>query len=650
MKCSLKAVVLFLKLFLLQTQTRKIAVDPFFNRCYCPIDYIKGLQTELLKVQSMISPKLIFKIILSQSKWYRFAILFIIIQMIEFTPVVAQSSAHDFDKTTNAFKVVAFLPSWSLSQDALPLNSLTHIQYSFIRPTEKGGLTTLDNPQKLKDVVTKAHANKVLVGIVVGGWSNLKNEDFERMASNPETRRTFIHNLLSLITKYQLDGVDVNWQYPSKEVDQTNYTKLITELGNALHEKGKYLSATVAAYGERADEIQDQVFNAVDFLNLLAYDGGVGEDHSSYQFAASSINYWIERGVPSSKVVLGLPFHAQPTWKSYRTLIDEGANGNVDVYQGNFYNGLYTVKQKTKLVLDRNVGGVMISDITQDATGEYSLVRAIHQAIPRQLNSLRKPVPFDGIVHDIPGIIEAEHFDLGAEGIAYHDLMPENSGGAFRDDAVDVEVNGSTKNDYKVASIQAGEWLMYSVNVTTSGPLTLEAQVASTLGNKAFHIEMDGVNVSGPIKVPNTGGWENWQSVSITTSSIKRGKKLMRVVMDDGDFNLNRISFSSSAIPELVQTQDEPEVKEEEVTGLTLHPNPGTSGVSQDVTLTFDSPNQNNISVALTDISGNVLFKSIYTSSDGKTVNVSLPDLSKGIYMLRIRSDKKSWVERYYVK
>lgn len=580
----------------------------------------------------------------------RFVMLFSILLMIESNVMLAQLGTHSVPKMTSSFKVVAFVPSWSTSKDLLPFNKLTHIQYSYIRPTLTGGLTTLDNPQKLKEIVSKAHAHDVLVGIAVGGWSELRNEDFQAMASQPLTRRNFINNLLSLIKKYQVDGIDVNWQYPSSGVDQTNYTTLLTELSNSLHAKGKYLSATVAAGGEDADKIQNQIFSVIDFLNVQAYDAGKGEDHATYNNASSSINYWTNRGVPSSKIVLGIPFHAQPSWKSYNTLISEGANANIDSYKGNFFNGLYTVKQKTKLALDRHLGGVMISDITQDVTGENSLVRAIIQTIPKQSHDLRNPIPFDGTRHRIPGIIEAEHYDLGEEGVAYHDLMPENSGGYFRTDAVDIEIDASSKNDFKIASIQAGEWLTYSVNVTTSGALKLEVQVASISGNKTFHFEMDGVNISGQIMVPNTGGWGDWQTVSVTTLKLRPGKKTMRVVMDDGDFNLGRVTFSSLPITDVIQTPEDAESKEEVMTGLTLHPNPGISGTPQDVILTFDSSDHKNASVVVSDISGVVLFKQRYTTSDSNTITVSLPELPHGIYILRIQSDKKSWTERYYVK
>src|SRR6185369_10237792 len=94
------------------------------------------------------------------------------------------------------------------------------------------------------------------------------------------------------------------------------------------------------------------------------------------------------------------------------------------------------------------------------------------------------------------------------------DSDPSNNGGAYRlDEGVDIE--GTTDNavpGYDVGWTQGGEWLNYTVNVTTTGHYSLSARVASQGDGGAFHIEMDGNDVSGPVVVPDTTGWNAWQS------------------------------------------------------------------------------------------------------------------------------------------
>jgi chitinase len=154
--------------------------------------------------------------------------------------------------------------------------------------------------------------------------------------------------------------------------------------------------------------------------------------------------------------------------------------------------------------------------------------------------------PYGGTVRNIPGKIEAEHYDLGGAGVAFNDLSAGNSGAAFRTDDVDIEASTDTGTGYNIGWIQAGEWLEYTVNVTTAGAYTLSARVAATAAGKTFHVEMDGANVSGTITVPNTTGWQIWQTVTATTTSLTTGQKVMRIYADQGDFNLNYVDFATS--------------------------------------------------------------------------------------------------------
>jgi hypothetical protein len=447
------------------------------------------------------------------------------------------------------FKVIGYMPSWAGTAAEIQYSKLTHINYSFIRPTTTGGLTAVDQPAKLQDIVSRAHAAGVKVGIAIGGWSDLNNTDFQSMSANAGYRSTFINNVVNLLNQYALDGVDIDWEYPADGADPANFTTLMTELGNAMHSRGKFLSAAVAANGYNANGVQNAVFNVVDHLNLMVYDGGSGADHSPYSYAVTSLDYWLGRGLPPSKAVLGVPFYARPSWKPYRQLLSEGASPNSDTYNGDYYNGIPTIKAKTNLAFDRNCGGMMFWELSQDAIGANSLVTAIKEVVDQRTGTPQTQSPYGGTVRSIPGTIEAEHYDLGGEGVAYHDLSAGNSGNAFRTDNVDLEASTDTGTGYNVGWVQAGEWLEYTVNVTTAGAYSLAVRVAATAAGKTFHIEMNGVNVSGTITVPNTGAWQTWQTVTVTTSSLTTGQKVMRIVMDTGDFNLNNVAFTTGSNP-----------------------------------------------------------------------------------------------------
>ncbi len=277
-------------------------------------------------------------------------------------------------------RIVGYQPSWAGTSAEIEYDKLTHVIYAFIRPTTTGGLTAVENPQKLQDIVTRGHAQGVKVLMAVGGWSDLNNADFQSTAANASYRATFINNLVALVNTYGLDGVDIDWEYPADGADPANFATLMRELGAAMRSRGKLLTAAVAAYGYYANGVQTSVFADVDFLNLMVYDGGDGAAHSPYSMAVQSLDYWLGRGLPAGKAVVGVPFYGRPTWKSYRQLLAEGANPTQDVFNGVYYNGTATIKQKATLAKQR-ASGIMIWELSQDTHDANSLLRAVNEVI-----------------------------------------------------------------------------------------------------------------------------------------------------------------------------------------------------------------------------------------------------------------------------
>ncbi len=156
--------------------------------------------------------------------------------------------------------------------------------------------------------------------------------------------------------------------------------------------------------------------------------------------------------------------------------------------------------------------------------------------------------PFRGEPVAVPGTIQAEDFDNGGEALAYHDTTATNEGGKYRSLAVDIEFGADGAAGYNVGWVRAGEWLEYTIEVSTAGAYTLEARVASAGSGGTFHVEFDGVNKTGTLTVPNTGGSQTWQTVSRTGLTLAAGRQVMRVAMDAnggtgavGNFNLFRL-------------------------------------------------------------------------------------------------------------
>jgi hypothetical protein len=76
-----------------------------------------------------------------------------------------------------------------------------------------------------------------------------------------------------------------------------------------------------------------------------------------------------------------------------------------------------------------------------------------------------------------------------------------------------------------------------------SGTYRIEVRVASEEGGKVFRIRFDGVDKIGAVGVPNTGGEQNWQTVSVDGVELNAGEQVMRIDIDTGGFNLDFVKF-----------------------------------------------------------------------------------------------------------
>ncbi len=154
--------------------------------------------------------------------------------------------------------------------------------------------------------------------------------------------------------------------------------------------------------------------------------------------------------------------------------------------------------------------------------------------------------PYGGSVWAVPGTIQAEDFDTGGQDVAYHDNTWGNTGGLYR--STDVDIAATSSGGHTIGWTEPGEWLRYSVNVSSAGTYTLVARVASNGGGGTFHVEFNGENKTGSLRVPNTGGWSTYTDVSATIS-LSAGQQTMTVVFDEAGSTgaIGNLSFISLA-------------------------------------------------------------------------------------------------------
>jgi len=252
-------------------------------------------------------------------------------------------------------------------------------------------------------------------------------------------------------------------------------------------------------------------------------------------------------------------------------------------------------------------------------------------------------LPYGGSAWPIPGKIEAEEYDYGGEGIAYRDFEEENKFNLFRtSEAVDVETAGDTGNGYDVGWIETGEWLEYTVNVTTPGTYTVEARVASAnAGTKTMHIEMDGIDITGPITFDATGGWQTYQTIAVTTPALTTGGKVMRIVIDAGGFNLNYVNFISLTTLGIEDSWSSGSTKGGNGKGISnveLYPNPAKAGGS--INVDFANPNEMNYQLLLYNYLGEIVYQNDVNVTGSSVYIFDLsPKFSPGCYQLEIISE-----------
>jgi len=100
---------------------------------------------------------------------------------------------------------------------------------------------------------------------------------------------------------------------------------------------------------------------------------------------------------------------------------------------------------------------------------------------------------------------------------------------------VEIEATSDSGGGYNLGYVYPGEWLRYSVNVTTAGVYNFDIRFAVGGTGGTFHVEVGGVNVTGPIAVTSTGGWQTWRTVRVSGITLAAGPQVWRVVIDSAN-------------------------------------------------------------------------------------------------------------------
>jgi len=155
-----------------------------------------------------------------------------------------------------------------------------------------------------------------------------------------------------------------------------------------------------------------------------------------------------------------------------------------------------------------------------------------------------------------PVAIEPASIKIEAEDyVDFDDTTAANLGGAYRSDAVDIEATTDVGAGYNVGWWEAGEWLAYpAISIPTSGRYEIALRVASPTGGQVNVDFNAGSLAVGAVNIPATGGWQNWQTVSIETN-LTAGSYSLGLFAQTGGWNINWIEIKKvSGTPDPVAT------------------------------------------------------------------------------------------------
>lgn len=230
------------------------------------------------------------------------------------------------------YVIIAYVTSWK----DVPVDPtvMTHINYAFGHVNDTFDGVRIDNPDRLRKIVALKTVNSDLkVMLSVGGWGSGR---FSEMAADDQRRLSFAQDCLKAVEEFGLDGIDIDWEYPTSDVagissspdDRENFNLLMRDLRAVLGED-RLLTLASSAYAEYIDFWACEKY--LDFVNIMTYDMANAPYHHAALYASDNtegccdgaVKAHVEAGVPIEKLVLGVPFYGRggtsmPRFVDYR--------------------------------------------------------------------------------------------------------------------------------------------------------------------------------------------------------------------------------------------------------------------------------------------------------------------------------------------
>jgi GH18 family chitinase len=288
-------------------------------------------------------------------------------------------------------RIIGYVPNWYGSYSSwvskLDFAKVTHLNLAFALGDSSGNLQLAPNSE-VDALVSAAHARgvKVFPSLCGGGGDGRIAPHYE-----PAVVDSFVDKIISYTVARKMDGIDVDVEAPNRM--GSKYDTFIAKLIAKARPRGLPVTAAVAPWMQHG--MSDATLRSFDFINVMSYDNTgtwtLAGAHSSYQQAVDALNFYVNKGVAKSKIVLGVPFYGYcwgncggqaSSYVLYKDILGKFPNAwNADWIDQNgtkySYNGTATMARKTELA--KQYGGIMIWELAGDvnSANSTSLLRAI---------------------------------------------------------------------------------------------------------------------------------------------------------------------------------------------------------------------------------------------------------------------------------
>jgi spore germination protein YaaH len=290
------------------------------------------------------------------------------------------------------FKVVGYLGGGNFDEiDSIEIIKLTYLNLAFGNPDKDGNLL-FDGGFDVDPIVKKGHdaGLKVYISLAGGGRPDTV---IWKSVLEPEMRSKFVAKLVEYVEVHNMDGIVVDIEGNLLPYVLERYNPFVVELRQALHAKGKGMTAALGATRIHPT-INQEALEAYDFINVMVYDktgvwrpDNIGP-HSPFSFAEDAMKFWLEeKKIPADRITLGVPFYGfdftpRARYIDYSEIIrNDPSLAYVDSTGMRYYNGIPIIVRKVELAKKMNLGGVMIWEISSDTRGDLSLLKALDQAV-----------------------------------------------------------------------------------------------------------------------------------------------------------------------------------------------------------------------------------------------------------------------------